>query len=364
LIETVALAAIGRSPFTLAAGREVALPRAVVTSNMAATRPDFAAYQHAADYAPRMAKLKPIVLAGLPSGTMVFGGGRFVTLCDGRPLAEQLPSDIDSWERLRAITDVARLTLEVDGETLLVGRYGVGTWGHWIGELLAKVALAERWFPGRFKFVLPAFVLNSATPGSIWRSIVETLEAFGVGLDRVFGLAPDCHYRFASLFAVSPVWSDYAMHPRAAKLLRDRLAAVAAGPHKRIAIVRRAEAERRLVNAEEIHGVLRSRGFAVMETGSLSFLEQVRVFRGADAVFGVLGSDLANLVFSPVGVKVIAVAPDMFGDRFFSALIQERTGVMAEVRGPIVEAAPVEHKSSFWIDPQAVRAAFDALGTG
>ena len=38
---------------------------------------------------------------------------------------------------------------------MIVARYGFGTWGHWIGELLPKIVTVEAAFPGRFSFAIP-----------------------------------------------------------------------------------------------------------------------------------------------------------------------------------------------------------------
>ena len=80
--------------------------------------------------------------------------------------------------------------------------------------------------------------------------------------------------------------------------------------------------------------------------------DQVRTFHGAAAVFSTLGSGLTRLIYSPIGVAVTSVAPALFGDRFFYALVANRRGRYADVGGPIMTPDPyIPHRGSFTVDP-------------
>ena len=80
------------------------------------------------------------------------------------------------------------------------------------------------------------------------------------------------------------------------------------------------------------------------------------------AVFGTLGSGLTGLIYAPVGVHVLSVAPHLFGDWFFYALVADRRGRYADVRGPIVTPdAKIPHRGSFSIDPDHVAAGLATL---
>ena len=80
-------------------------------------------------------------------------------------------------------------------------------------------------------------------------------------------------------------------------------------------------------------------------------------------IFGVLGSDLTNLIYSPAGVKVISVAPATFGDRFFYALILSREGQQIDLRGPItVPDQAIAHLGTFRVDPDEVARALAMFG--
>jgi hypothetical protein len=71
---------------------------------------------------------------------------------------------------------------------------------------------------------------------------------------------------------------------------------------------------------------------------------------------------LTGLIYSPHGVRVASVAPSVFGDRFFYALVADRRGRYADIRGPItVEDPEIPHRSSFTVKLERVEEALTAL---
>ena len=66
--------------------------------------------------------------------------------------------------------------------------------------------------------------------------------------------------------------------------------------------------QRVLVNESKLLNRLVSRGFRSIELSKLSFDEQVDLFAHAEAVIGVHGAGLSNLVFAPAGCHVIEIA--------------------------------------------------------
>ena len=107
---------------------------------------------------------------------------------------------------------------------------------------------------------------------------------------------------------------------------------------------------------------LERRGFTAHRPGRLPYPAQVALFQGAWSVFGVLGSDLAGLLHAPGGVAVTAAAPDSFGDDFFHALVTDRHGTLADLRGPAEGEAPHPHRLSFRLDLALLDRALDLDG--
>ena len=131
---------------------------------------------------------------------------------------------------------------------------------------------------------------------------------------------------------------------------------------RKIAIFREQADARTLVNWTEIAECLSRRGYEVVEMAGLGFETQAQLFRDAHAVFGTLGSGLTGLIYAPIGVRVLSVAPSLFGDRFFYALVADRRGRYADVRGPIATPdTSIPHRGSFSVDPGHIGAGLDAL---
>lgn len=355
---------------TLLPGRTQQVGNATVYTNIDALNPPFARHLHADIYTDRLCSVSPVVLARLDSDAVLHGGGEYLVTSRGRLLREQFaPYLQDDPARVRGILSTWRPIFRIREECLLVARFGIYTWGHWLAEILPRLVLVEAKYPGRFRYVLPVHVWRDADPHSAWSHIRESLAAYGIGFGRqVLSLQETMDYQFDRLYAVSDIWSDHLMHPDAAAMMRSRLHVpipTPTGAHaSRIGLDRIGEG-RTVANLAEIKPLLASKGFTFHAIGHMSFAEQVALFQSATVIFATLGSDLTGLLFAPEGVKVISVAPAIFGDRFFYALILDRHGLYADLRGPVTALHRVDgHRSMFEIDAAQIDAAMAALGEG
>ena len=250
----------------------------------------------------------------------------------------------------------------VSEETLLLARYGLRTWGHWLIELLPKAVCVERAYPGRFRYVVPETI---ATDPHL-RSMRQSLEAYGIARERLIFLRGNRKYRFAKLFAVSPVSNfQHALHPEIGAAMRaivpnpSRLA----GVPSRVALLRRKSATRNLVNVEEISRYLEARGWSVIDVGDLDFADQVRLFAGCKTLVSVLGSGLAGLIYAPPGIAVATLAPANWSDGFFYTLMQERRAALSDIRGLSVESEVSKAAwAPFAIDIDELEIGLEALG--
>ena len=74
---------------------------------------------------------------------------------------------------------------------------------------------------------------------------------------------------------------------------------------------------------------------------ALSFIDQMSVFRGAENIFSVLGSGLAGLIYAPDQVTTGTLRPQLWQDRFFTALMQLRRGRWVDVSVPTPGGNPM-----------------------
>jgi hypothetical protein len=302
-------------------------------------------------------------LSYLPEGTILIVPSYedFIPIWNGSVFSDQLRSD---WTELEIETAVLSCTAYevVPQEAVLIARYGIRTWGHWLGELLPKLVCVETAFPGRFKYVLSESFLTDPT----LRSASESLEAYGIAKDRIIFTKSRHAYTFATLFVVSSVWSsDNVIHPKAAELMRllpDPLTEEVIYPEK-IAVLRKETESRGLANRSQIISYLEENEWTIIDLPSLPFLLQVEIFRRANCVVGILGSGLTGLLFSPENVNVLTLAPSAWGGSFFFGIMQNRNARLADIRGRSAATSPSDYSSaSFHLDVEALELGLSALG--
>ena len=98
--------------------------------------------------------------------------------------------------------------------------------------------------------------------------------------------------------------------------LREALP-LAARPARRLYIDRQGAATRRVANFGQIAPVLAKHGFEVLQLETLSFAEQYAAVAQAEAVCGVHGAGLANIIFCTPNTPVIEVLPPRYATNAF-----------------------------------------------
>lgn len=90
--------------------------------------------------------------------------------------------------------------------------------------------------------------------------------------------------------------------------MRDHLLARAGGPAQpgpRRVLLRRSSTGRSLVNEQALEAALQPHGFVGIYPERLSFVEQVRLFSGAEMVVGATGAAMANCIFCPPDARIL-----------------------------------------------------------
>jgi hypothetical protein len=311
-------------------------------------------------YIPGVLRIEPIRLAELPAETdlIVAGAEDFIPIHEGRILADQVPP----YWRHDAIPEVLgapRPRVDIDGSAVLIARYGLRTWGHWLDELLPKMICVEAAFPGKHRYVLPASIFHDP----VLRTLRESISYHGIDLARIIPVRPNTVYRFAELHAVSSVWTNHKIHPGAAGLMRRRIKPTPADMPRKVAFLRTESLTRNVVNAPAIIDLLQHQGFAMVEIGRLPFADQVATFAAARTIVAVLGSGLSGLLYAPEGIRVLTLAPTRWSDLFFFALMQNRDASLADIRGPQDSADPRSPAAAgFVVELDEVKLGLQALG--
>ncbi len=119
--------------------------------------------------------------------------------------------------------------------------------------------------------------------------------------------------RIETLILPLSVTGDSAPHPCVLEFYRRISANVAPAPGRfptRIILARGPAAQRLLLNEDDLIATLAPLGFRVVRPETLSLADQVRLFRGAEAIIAPHGAALANLGFARPGTIVVELLMD------------------------------------------------------
>ena len=198
--------------------------------------------------------------------------------------------------------------------TSLVSRWvpntGVPTFSHWIQDALPRLALLKE-FPPDTKILVPSALAGYQK---------ETLKLLGL-LDRVRH-TPEKHVVVENYFFSSPVAMIANYNPYAVNWLRSAFLPLADqsyhGP-KRFIIQRKGKA-RGIKNEAEVNEFFQKLGWAIIDTETLTFEQEIKLFADAEAFAGIFGSGFTNSLWSPPGCKVITFVADSWVDGGIEAI--------------------------------------------
>jgi hypothetical protein len=196
--------------------------------------------------------------------------------------------------------------------TSIVSRWGGDAWGnrryggagywHWLFDSVSRLSLMDR-FPADTKVITPPL-----TPWMRW-----FLERLGLE-DRIIETEATAlrveHFYFSSPSSMSGCWNPYAVD-----FLRHSFLPCGSPPSdtlpKRFYIIREGYT-RGISNEQEVRDYFKSQGWALIAPEKLSIPDQIALFRDAEAIAGLHGSALTNLVWCSPGASVIEFTPADF----------------------------------------------------
>ena len=195
--------------------------------------------------------------------------------------------------------------------TSLVARWGTGYY-HWLHDVLPRLGVLDE---------LPKKTLILVPP-RLTRYMKESLELLGIS--GRLRKTPETNLIIEDFFFVSPtamtgVYNPYAVDFLRSRFLRNKMSGVS--PPKRFLITRRGKT-RGIVNEAELIDRLGELGWAVIDTEALGFREQIALFSQAEAICGLHGAAMANIVWCRPGCKILELCAHTFLNGCYEALAE------------------------------------------
>ncbi|RYF15920.1 MAG: glycosyltransferase family 61 protein [Comamonadaceae bacterium] len=196
-----------------------------------------------------------------------------------------------------------------------------GNWAHWTTEYLPKVALIDaieqyRDWPLVIDEGLHPNIVASLELVARKRELVRLPEGVPMRLHEAVTVGSPGYtayeYRYDWHNGPPGFKREHTVFsPAALDLVRRRAwqsAAAAPARQRLIYITRPKGSMRPFVGGEEVERFFAAIGFEILDTGSMTAAEQVRLFSQARCIVGQSGAGITNLVFAPPGCRVIVFA--------------------------------------------------------
>lgn len=287
---------------------------------------------------PELALLRRTNVIAHPSGALTDPNRRFFS------------EEVDSWEkralhRIIVKRDLSSIepSLPSVERAFWLGRYHGHNYYHWLLDILPRLALA---YP---------FIKRSKLPVAVWTSArfqVQSLQRLFP--DLKFVSWPQKHaIHLKECFYVSPAEPSGITDPRLLQALQA-VAGVSSEPRAqgpRIWIDRPANNRPVVPHSDQLDRCLTNLNFTRVRSETLSFIEQLELFKKARYVAGGHGAGLSNLIFTPPQTPLLEVSTAFFGNGCFA-----RAAAAAQAPYKVITTDSVfrqlgstAHCSSTWI---------------
>jgi capsular polysaccharide biosynthesis protein len=176
-------------------------------------------------------------------------------------------------------------------------------YSHWMFESVLRALLFLTFDDGGYCYLTPKL--------RPWQRAM--LERVGVPPERIVEHEPAGLVRFSEVIAVSRGFTrQHMLIPAAVQAIAGLVEPRPRRGGRRIYCSRERDGHRKATNAPELWDLLRRRGFEELHPAKVPFAEQIELFAEAEAVVGVHGSGLTNIVFAPPGIATVELMLEGF----------------------------------------------------
>ncbi len=249
---------------------------------------------------------------------------------------------------------------QVAAPALLLKRAWWRNFGHWLLEAAAPLALMRargllhpelRLVTGRFD-----------DPPMI-AAVAATLQALWPWPDPMVVRHDDNEMiRFDRLYYTTPVHGYICQEPATVQALRDFMIPAPGPVGPRRIFLDRDTRLRRLVNQDDVRRLCALHGCQPVRPIDYPLMEQVRLFRDAELIVGIKGSDFVNAMFCAPWASLVVLSPADFPDPMVWDLTAHGPLNYYEIYGALTEANHVTGRNPFAVDLDRLAALLDLAG--
>lgn len=219
---------------------------------------------------------------------------------------------------------------KVPGRVLVLTKQHADCYGHWIIEVLGRLALAE----------IIGIDYDWIYVSQEKKYMRETLQEWGIPLDKIIEPKHEFSHIQADTLLVpsipgfrAPISGQYFnsknqlclyCNPFVIEYLRNKFISKALEKNKKKFVKRifisRADGGngRRVLNEEDVFNRFAQHGFEKYHLSQLSFLEQIALFNQAEIVAGVNGSGLTNIIFCNKNTQIVELFQGRADSSFYN----------------------------------------------
>jgi capsular polysaccharide biosynthesis protein len=291
--------------------------------------------------------LEDAILTG--QGTVMTRNGNLVRESALEFLAHrQVPTGLKADDDGRfSLTSTA--SRHIDAPCLLVKRPWWRNYGHWLVDGAALLAMISA-----LRMPSGWHIIIGAHENPAMRTVMrETIDVVAPNIP-VLEHPDNENWTFSSLDYVTPVHVPplfklpQAFSSLRALFLNGQMISTGA---RRLFAARQPGTVRGLQNQDDIVAECSKLGFEVIYPERHSIREQAMIFHSAEAVVGVKGAALTNILFCGNPAGVIVLAPGDFPDPFFWDLAGQSRMHYVEIFGELVSHSKAPSHNPFTIDP-------------
>lgn len=250
----------------------------------------------------------------------------------------------------------------VAGTTLVLGAHQpiYNNFGHFVADQLPCF-----WFESDLRRLGCTRIAVLGVRSKLLRERIRELMVRFITIDvelefQEFGAARYQHALFPQGFTEHPRVKSVALE----RLIRVKLGPRPTGGRTRLFVSRADATDRFLTNEAELAGFLSERGYRTVLGTQLSIEESIDLFARAEAVVGVSGAAVANVIFCREGTPLVNVGPDDMNGFWYYDLASLFGLRFYDFHAPRLEAARRDRPRSsadFRLDLDAYRRAHAAV---